>query len=194
MKRLSYYVVSLAVFLAPTAHAQSAKDILKASGVKGGLVVHLGCGDPGAPGLTAALIWVGRVRSCSHNLRPRICLGGLESRCASSQPHTSACPPRPSRLPIAANVIIPIDNREPRGRGHLLSVPPRGSVQQRFIHHSCATTDKTLYVRRAWWYRKEHSYFWWWHLALLLSLLSITGIHGGSISLVRKNHRRKNHR
>jgi len=45
MKRLSYYVVSLALFLAATAHAQSARDVLKASGVKGGLVVHLGCGD-----------------------------------------------------------------------------------------------------------------------------------------------------
>ncbi len=46
MKRLSCYVVSLAVFLAPTAHAQSAEDILKASGVKGGLVVVIGCDDP----------------------------------------------------------------------------------------------------------------------------------------------------
>ena len=41
--------------LAGTALAESAKDILDATGVKGGLVVHLGCGDPGAPGLTAAL-------------------------------------------------------------------------------------------------------------------------------------------
>lgn len=32
-----------------------ARRILDAAGVKGGLVVHLGCGDPGAPGLTAAL-------------------------------------------------------------------------------------------------------------------------------------------
>ena len=39
---------------APTAEEQ-ARDILKAAGLKGGLIVHVGCDDPGAPGLTAAL-------------------------------------------------------------------------------------------------------------------------------------------
>ena len=34
---------------------ETAREILDATGVRGGLVVHLGCGDPGAPGLTAAL-------------------------------------------------------------------------------------------------------------------------------------------
>ena len=40
---------------AAAARGGSAEQILKASGVRGGLVVHLGCGDPGTPGLTAAL-------------------------------------------------------------------------------------------------------------------------------------------
>jgi outer membrane protein assembly factor BamB len=41
---------------APAAPAgPTAKSILDATGVKGGLVVHLGCGGPGGPGLTAAL-------------------------------------------------------------------------------------------------------------------------------------------
>ena len=35
--------------------AEQARGILDATGVKGGLIVHVGCGDPGAPGLTAAL-------------------------------------------------------------------------------------------------------------------------------------------
>ena len=52
MRQLPYCVVSLVMFLVPAAHARSAGDILKASGVKGGLVVHLGCGDGK---LTAAL-------------------------------------------------------------------------------------------------------------------------------------------
>jgi len=52
MQRFFHYIVAIAVFCAPTAHAQSAKDILKGSGVKGGLVVHVGCGDGK---LTAAL-------------------------------------------------------------------------------------------------------------------------------------------
>ncbi len=34
---------------------QQAGRILDAAGVKGGLIVHIGCGDPGAPELTAAL-------------------------------------------------------------------------------------------------------------------------------------------
>ena len=39
---------------APSADALAAQ-ILQATGVRGGVVVHVGCGDPGAPGLTAAL-------------------------------------------------------------------------------------------------------------------------------------------
>ena len=35
--------------------ADEAAAILKAAGVRGGVIVHLGCGDAGAPGLTAAL-------------------------------------------------------------------------------------------------------------------------------------------
>ena len=52
MKRISCYFIALTVFCAPTAHAESAKDILDAGGVKGGLVIHLECGDGR---LTAAL-------------------------------------------------------------------------------------------------------------------------------------------
>ena len=37
------------------AREKLAQRILGEAGVKGGLIVHLGCGDPGAPGLTAAL-------------------------------------------------------------------------------------------------------------------------------------------
>jgi len=42
------------------ADRELAERILDAAGVKGGLIVHLGCGDPGAPGLTAALHADGR--------------------------------------------------------------------------------------------------------------------------------------
>ena len=37
--------LSLALFLCPSAFADSAADIIKATGVKGGFIVHLGCGD-----------------------------------------------------------------------------------------------------------------------------------------------------
>ena len=37
--------LSLALFLSASAFADSAADIIKATGVKGGFVVHLGCGD-----------------------------------------------------------------------------------------------------------------------------------------------------
>ena len=39
----------------PSPQRRQAQEILAATGIKGGLIVHLGCGDPGAPGLTAAL-------------------------------------------------------------------------------------------------------------------------------------------
>ena len=55
MKRtLGIVLIGLAVasLSNPTAHAADAKDILKATGVKGGLIVHVGCGDGK---LTAAL-------------------------------------------------------------------------------------------------------------------------------------------
>ena len=48
MKRITNGVLAGLVVMslaAPGARAAGAKDILKATGVKGGLVVHLGCGD-----------------------------------------------------------------------------------------------------------------------------------------------------
>ncbi|MBM4019744.1 MAG: hypothetical protein FJ288_15720 [Planctomycetes bacterium] len=47
--------ILVAAGAARAADAPSAKQILAETGVKGGLVVHLGCGGPGAAGLTAAL-------------------------------------------------------------------------------------------------------------------------------------------
>ena len=47
--------ILVGIFTANLAVADPATDILKETGVTGGLVVHIGCGDPGAPGLTAAL-------------------------------------------------------------------------------------------------------------------------------------------
>ncbi len=52
MKRFSYYMVAIILCFAPTADAQTARDILDAAGIQGGVVVHLGCGDGN---LTAAL-------------------------------------------------------------------------------------------------------------------------------------------
>jgi len=58
--KTSILIVSIicAVMLPPV-RAQSPKQqasrILEATGVKGGLIVHIGCGDPAEPGLTAAL-------------------------------------------------------------------------------------------------------------------------------------------
>jgi outer membrane protein assembly factor BamB len=48
MTRPFLHAAALALFCAPLAQAQSAGDILKVSGVKGGLVVHVGCGNPSA--------------------------------------------------------------------------------------------------------------------------------------------------
>ena len=47
------FVVLVGQTVSAAAPADEAQEILKAAGVSGGLVVHLGCGD--APGLTAAL-------------------------------------------------------------------------------------------------------------------------------------------
>ncbi|MCX5685262.1 MAG: hypothetical protein NT049_16510 [Planctomycetota bacterium] len=53
MKRLSGCVVLLVLgSFAATLHAESAQAILETAGIKGGLIVHLGCGDGK---LTAAL-------------------------------------------------------------------------------------------------------------------------------------------
>ncbi len=52
-KKLTVTAIGIAaIVLAAVSHAESARDILKASGVKGGLVLHLPCGDGR---LTAAL-------------------------------------------------------------------------------------------------------------------------------------------
>ncbi|MHC4628389.1 MAG: class I SAM-dependent methyltransferase, partial [Planctomycetota bacterium] len=40
---------------AEKSYDRQAKQILDATGFQGGIIVHLGCGDPGAPRLTAAL-------------------------------------------------------------------------------------------------------------------------------------------
>ena len=57
--KLAGLLAGLAAFVCPAVAASSAKErareILRATGVTGGLIVHVGCGDPGAPGLTAAL-------------------------------------------------------------------------------------------------------------------------------------------
>ena len=52
MKKLAIIVLSVGFALPTTAHSEDAKQILSATGVQGGLIVHLGCGDGK---LTAAL-------------------------------------------------------------------------------------------------------------------------------------------
>ena len=55
--RCSFAIAALVLLaLCPlTTQADQAKQILEATGVKGGLIAHLGCGDPASAGLTCAL-------------------------------------------------------------------------------------------------------------------------------------------
>ena len=52
MTKLAIIVLSVGFVLPTTAHSEDAEQILSATGVQGGLIVHLGCGDGK---LTAAL-------------------------------------------------------------------------------------------------------------------------------------------
>ncbi|MBD3265765.1 PQQ-binding-like beta-propeller repeat protein, partial [bacterium] len=45
MKRLGIVLFTLFIFLPPSLHAQDAKQLITESGITGGLIVHLGCGD-----------------------------------------------------------------------------------------------------------------------------------------------------
>jgi len=54
-KKTGVAAVLIGLVAASLAQAESAAEILQQTGVTGGLVVHVGCGDPGAPGRTAAL-------------------------------------------------------------------------------------------------------------------------------------------
>ena len=44
-KRLVYCVAAIVLLFVQATHAQSPKDILDVSGIQGGLIVHLGCGN-----------------------------------------------------------------------------------------------------------------------------------------------------
>ncbi len=85
MKRFFHWIVAIAVFCAPTAHAQPAEGIVKASGVKGGLVVHLGCGDPSATSTGSGQAGSGQVGKLTAALRvnDRYLVHGLDTDAAN---------------------------------------------------------------------------------------------------------------
>jgi hypothetical protein len=106
MRRLSGWLVLLLAFgsLAATLHAQSAQAILETTGIKGGLIVHLGCGDGR---LTAALH--ANESYLGHDL------GADPEHVAAAQKHISSPGPSVKHLPPAPRGGRRATDRLPRG-------------------------------------------------------------------------------